>query len=480
MHRERTQNRPRREIDFALTLSLLLALALSVLAPSVLAQGKDPKVSYFEFGKVIALRGGTVEVETYDAHTRQFSKHSYTFGKDTRSELLHVDDFVEVIYVSSGGERTLRRILVLNEGIPNAGPPTVSRATGTAAVPAAAPKPSSISFSAQTSTAPALPSTAVNLGGASAPRSASIISVPLGEAEAIARVRAPNKKEIAREAPREECNRSSADWPHEPVRLAVLDFRYPTEREEAHDQGTTGGGSGTAVADLVFGRLEGLPDFALSRGDRNRLYRGDFAGAARIGRQLGADAVLAGTFQPVGEVEENGLPRAYELRAGIVDTCTGQLLMRLSSAVCPGGLDPGLTGSSAAGACTRYSVSPAQAADPQAASSSYKAALDALIRPLADNGPPPHVEGSAGVVSEVDGRRVTIRLHSGAHLHPGDQVGVHAWGLSKDPSTYTLRNLHDEEIGRVTLSSVQGSTASGQYAGDIPPQPGETADLIEP
>ncbi len=276
--------------------------------------------------------------------------------------------------------------------------------------------------------------------------------MPLGEAEAIARVRAPGKKAIAHDAPSEECNRSSADWPSQPVRLAVLDFRYPTEREEAHDQGTTGGGSGTAVADLVFGRLEGLPDFALSRGDRNRLYRGDFAGAARIGRQLGADAVLAGTFEPVGAVEEGALPTAYELRAGIVDTCTGQLLMRLSSAVCPGGLDPGPTGSSAAGACARYSVSPAQAADPQAASSSFKAALEALVKPLENNGPPPHVEGTAGVVSQVEGHRVTIRLHAGAHLQPGDQVGVHAWGLSKDPSTYTLRNLHDEEIGRVTVA----------------------------
>ena len=260
----------------------------------------------------------------------------------------------------------------------------------------------------------------------------------------------------------------------------MLDFRYPTDREEAHDQGTTGGGSGTAVADLVFGRLEGLPDFALSRGDRNRLYRGDFAGAARIGRQLGADAVLAGTFEPVGPVVEGVLPTAYELRAGIVDTCTGQLLMRLSSAVCPGGLDPGPTGSSAAGACTRYSVSPAQAANPQAAASSYKAALDALVKPLENNGPPPHVEGSAGVVARVDGRQVTLRLHAGAHVRPGDQVSVHAWGLSKDPSTYTLRNLRDEEIGRVTIASVQGGMAAGQYAGDIPPQPGETADLIQP
>lgn len=479
MGRERTQNRLRRAL--VLALRLLLILGLPAFAP---AQAADPTTSYFEFGKVVALGKGTVEVESYDAHTHQFSKHVYTFAKETRAEIVHLNDFVEVIYVPSGGGRALRRLLVLNDGIPAAGPPAVAHASSAGGGPGAglgaAPRPSAVSFSSQAAPAPASSGTPVTLGGVSQPKAASIVSVPLGEAEAIARVRAPGKKAIAHDAPSEECNRSSADWPREPVRLAVLDFRYPTEREEAHDQGTTGGGSGTAVADLVFERLEGLPDFALSRGDRNRLYRGDFAGAARIGRQLGADAVLAGTFEPVGVVEEGALPTAYELRAGIVDTCTGQLLMRLSSAGCPGGLDPGPTGSSAGGTCTRYSVTPTQAADPQAAGRSYKAALDALVKPLENNGPPPHVEGTAGVVSQVEGRRVTIRLHAGAHLQPGDQVGVHAWGLSKDPSTYTLRNLHDEEIGRVTIASVQGGTATGEYAGDIPPRSGETADLIQP
>ncbi len=477
MERKRTQSRWRR----ALALALGLLAALPAFA---LAQAADQSSSYFEFGKVVALGKGTIELQTYDARTRQFTKHAYIFAKETRAEIVHLNDFVEVIYVSLGGERTLHRLLLLTDGLPAAGPPAVSRAAGSGG-PAAASKPSAVSLNAQPSAPPASSGTSVNLGGASPPKAASIIAVPLGEAEAIARVRAPGQKAIARDTPSEECNRSSTDWPSQPVRLAVLDFRYPTDREEAHDQGTTGGGSGTAVADLVFGRLEGLPDFALSRGDRNRLYRGDFAGAARIGRQLGADAVLAGTFEPVGAVEEGALPTAYELRAGIVDTCTGQLLMRLSSAVCPGGLDPGpqeasSTGPPAASACTRYTISPAQAADPQAAARSYQSALDALVKPLENNGPPPQVEGTAGVISEVEGHRVTIRLHSGAHLQTGDQVSVHAWGLSKDPSTYTLRNLRDEEIGRVTIASVQGGTATGKYAGDIPPRRGETADLIRP
>jgi hypothetical protein len=63
-------------------------------------------------------------------------------------------------------------------------------------------------------------------------------------------------------------------------------------------------------------------------------------------------------------------------------------------------------------------------------------------------------------------------------LKSGDQVAVHAWRLTKNPTTYTLQNLHDNEIGRVTLSRVQGSLATGTFAGDFPPHPGDTAELI--
>jgi len=57
-------------------------------------------------------------------------------------------------------------------------------------------------------------------------------------------------------------------------------------------------------------------------------------------------------------------------------------------------------------------------------------------------------------------------------------VAIHAWRLTKNPSTYTLHNLHDEEIGRLTLTTVQGSSATGTYVGDFPPKPGDTAELV--
>lgn len=500
--------------------SLLVGTAGSV-------RGQSPSINiptYFEFGTVVALGQRNLDIQLYDEHKQRIVQHSFVLGKETRADLVHVGDTVEIIY-TPGVDWTVRRVVLLTAGIPKSGPPTdgarevpmtanaklpqplagakvpatvsaaVGRTTTAAAkvpptttasikggvagsAPTAAPRNVAIPTAAGAAKNSATAS-AVDLGNSAKPKATSVIDVPLGAGEA-ALPKTPTAKAVAHEMPAEECNRSSADWPSLPLRLAVLDFRYPTEREEAHDVGTTGGGSGTAVADLIYSRLDQLNEFAMSRGDRTRLYRGDFAGAARVGRELGVDAVLAGTFAPVdppaGSDPDFPPPKTYELRAGIVDTCTGQLLMRLISVSCPDGLDPNsaINGPS----CKRFAVTAKQAMDPKDAAGSFRSPLDALLYPLEHNGPQPGTQGSAGIVTAADNSAVTIKLPAGAHLKPGDQVALHGSRLTKNPTTYTLHNLHDEEIGRLTLKSVQGGIASGTFVGDFPPQPGDTAELI--
>jgi len=498
--------------------------------------------TYFEFGTVVALGQRTLDIQLYDEHKQRIVQHSFVLSKDTRADVVHVGDTVEIIY-TPGVDWTVRRVVLLTAGIPKSGTPadgprdvpvaanaklpqppagakvpvTVSAGVGhspsvAAKIPAttaasikggatgslttaaprnvALPAPggtaktgataSTVIIPTPTSSArPGASASAVDLGFSAKPKATSVIDVPLGAGEA-ALPKTPTKKAVAYEMPAEECNRSSADWPSLPLRLAVLDFRYPTEREESHDIGTTGGGSGTAVADLIYARLDQLNEFAMSRGDRTRLYRGDFAGAARVGRELGVDAVLAGTFAPVdppaGSDPDFPPPKTYELRAGIVDTCTGQLLLRLTSVACPDGLDP--NSSINAPSCKRFAVTAKQAMDPKDAAGSFRSPLDALLYPLEHNGPPPGSQGSAGIVTASDNGAVTIKVPAGTHLKPGDQVALRGSRLTKNPTTYTLHNLHDEEIGRLTLKSVQGGTASGTFLGDFPPHPGDTAELI--
>jgi len=523
------------------TPAVAAALALCAAVP-LCGQSASPNIpTYFEFGTVVAQGQHTVDLQIFDEHLQRLVQRNFIFGRESKIDPVHVGDTVEIIY-TPGIDWTVRRLVLLTAGIPKAGPPTDGSRAVPSATNARLPQPAAgakvpnavkaglngnpaagakvpvpvkagvnggavTSARVPTATNPALSggatpeasaSTArnvvigapapgtktqptastVDLGNSSKPKMASVIDVPLGAGEA-ALPKTPTTREVAREIPAEECNRSSADWPTLPLRLAVLDFRYPTEREEAHDFGTTGGGSGTAVADLVYARLDQLHEFAMSRGDRTRLYRADFAGAARIGRELGVDAVLAGTFQPVdpppGSDPDFAPPKTYELRAGIVDTCTGQLLLRLTSVECPDGGDPN---AAANVTCKRFSVTARQATDPKDAASSFKVPIDALLFPLEHNGPPPGTQGSAGIVTAADNSAVTIKLPAGSQLKPGDQVALHAYRLTKNPTTNTLRNLHDEEIGRVTIKSVQGSTASGSFIGDFPPRPGDTAELI--
>jgi hypothetical protein len=86
--------------------------------------------------------------------------------------------------------------------------------------------------------------------------------------------------------------------------------------------------------------------------------------------------------------------------------------------------------------------------------------------------------GTAGLVQAVSGRQLTIRISPRAQVRVGDQVGVHASRLAKNPTTNTVHLYQDEEIGRLTIQRVNGATAVGTYTGDVPPRPGDTADLL--
>jgi hypothetical protein len=471
-----------------------LASAL-ILTAAALAQAPAPsQPSYFEFGSVVSLGQHTIDIQTFDAQKKRTVQHSFFLARETRADLVHVGDTVEVIFTpgsTPSGEWTVRRLILLNAGIPQAGPPSfdhrevpapvsarIAPPPPAAKVPTPIPTTRTAASAAKTTPTPK-PAASIDLGSTASARPSTATTIPLGAMEAApAKVLAP--RGVAFEVPLAECNRSSADWPTQPLRLAVLDFRYPTEREEAHDVGSTGGGSGTAVADLIYARLDQLNTFAMMRGDRTRLYRADFAGAARAGREIGADAVLAGTFAPEdpppGSDPEFPPPKQYELHAGIVDTCTGQLLLRLTSVTCKDGADPNQPANAAL--CKRFSVTAKQATDPKDQARAFAMPIDALLNPLVHNGPPPGTQGTAGVVIDANAANVSIKLPSGSAVKPGDQVAVHAWGLTKNPTTYTLNNLHDQEIGRVTITNVHNDIATGTFTGDFPPQTGDTAELI--
>ncbi|WP_157477182.1 hypothetical protein [Granulicella tundricola] len=478
-----------------------IAIGLGVSLALTASLHAQDSASYYEFGTVVALGQRSVEVQTSDPQRPRPVVHTFLLTRDTRADLVHIGDSVEVIYSPSGADLVLRRVVLLLAGIPKAGPPAVETA---AALPSA-PPPSTVRPTTPPRTsrsngknkpvvppvthaavalppapppaaAPSRAGNALNLGNPNALHAAPLTNVPLGvPASATVKLNAPGSRAIAHDAPGAECNRGSADWPAQPLSIAVLDFRYPTEREESHDIGTTGGGAGTAVADLVFNRLGQLQEFQMQRGDRRRLDRTDIAGAARLGRQLGVDAVLAGTFQPVplppGAEDDPYRPPTYELRAGLVDTCTGQVLMKLSSDVCAenGGKGNG---------CVPPSITAKQASNPEANAGAFAVPMNALLAPLEHNTTPQAQPPMAGVVLGATDVAVTLRVTSPAQVRVGEELAVHATRLAKNPTTYTLNILRDQEIGRIVIKSVQGATATGSYTGDIPAKAGDQVESL--
>ena len=446
---------------------------------------------------------------------------TFTFARETRADVVRVGDAVEVIYSpateAGGGQWMLKRLLMLAGGLPKAGPAPGAGAAAVArndapavglpaaGIPAAAvPGKKSVGLGRTPSAtaaargaggspslgkngsvrAPAGPDAAaapsVVLGNPATARTPGVVTVPLGKSSEIVNGVAPKVKNVGQMTPGEACNRSDADWPGAPIKLAVLDFRYPTDREEAHNVGKTGGGSGTAVADLVYDALDGLPDFALLRGDRQKLYRADFAGAARAGRELGADAVLLGTFNPVqAPVTDPDFPppvEGYSLRAGVVDTCTGQLLYRLTSISCPSAT-VGAEGD--ARTCPGSTVSMKVAPDPFENRSAYVGPLTTLLGPL-EGKTKVEQDGALGVVTAGGSNAIAIRLSAGQRVKVDEEVAVHATRLAKNPTTYTLHRYQDEEIGRLIIRKVSGDTASGTYAGDVVPRAGDSIFSVTP
>ena len=493
------------------------AAAVAGLAAGLGAWAQGGGDTYFEFGTVVALGKHDVDLQTFDPQRQRLVQRSYALSKGTQADAVHVGDKVEVIYQvgAAGAEWVLTRLLVLHGEVPKAGPAdnglavdvapktSAARPAGNAAASAAPAVPAPVSAplqaTATTTVPPAVvpqrkpvntgrtgrnaaatvpartpaagnalnkaPAVAaksaaatqpVALGGTAGKAIPGVVSIPLGVGGTAAAPRTPGLRGVTQEAPGQECGRE-ADWPSLPISMAVLDFRYPTENEEANDVSKTGGGSGTAIADLVYNQLSAeQPEFQMRRGDREKLFRMDFAGAARLGRQLGVDTVLLGTFAPV-EVPspDPAYPnpvKAYTLRAGVVETCTGQLLYKLTSITCPaapGGGPPPVKGAQPP-SCPGSEISVKDTVNPLESAAAYKQPIDMLLGPLLHNTTPAGVIGSAGVVTAVNGNTVTLRVGPQG-VRAGVPVSIHAFRLAKNPTTNTLQRFEDTEIGRVTV-----------------------------
>src|ERR1700722_20928956 len=98
--------------------TLLLSLAL---LPAAHGQSSVNIPTYFEFGSVVSLGQHNIDIQTYDQQKQRLVQHSFVLSRDTRADIVHVGDTVEVIF-TPGTDWTVRRLVLLTAGIPKEGP----------------------------------------------------------------------------------------------------------------------------------------------------------------------------------------------------------------------------------------------------------------------------------------------------------------------------------------------------------------------
>ena len=290
-----------------------------------------------------------------------------------------------------------------------------------------------------------------------------VIFSPLGGSLSAQHV--PEHSQVTLDTPDAACHRSNKAWASQPISIAVLDFGYPGQLEPTH--------SGVALADMVYGHLSQDKAFTFSRGDWMEMGYDDAARVAALGRMLGVDAVLAGTWEyqngTVPAVRRNALLKStgkrdpLRMAAGLVDTCTGELLLKMTSDVCAPGA-----------ACAGQSLTTDAALNPHSFMPDVDGAIDRMVSPL-DRAISISSRGTA-VVKTTDQAGVTVELPDGSAVKVGDQLSVKANRLGKDLVTYSLHNLTNQEIGKVTVQQVAGNIASGVFSGSYSPM---TGDIVE-
>ena len=78
-------------------LSETVAVLALTLPSAANAQKPQPEPStYFEFGTVTALGSHNVNLEVYDEKRQKSVRHTFLLTRDTRADLVHINDAIEV------------------------------------------------------------------------------------------------------------------------------------------------------------------------------------------------------------------------------------------------------------------------------------------------------------------------------------------------------------------------------------------------
>lgn len=300
-------------------------------------------------------------------------------------------------------------------------------------------------------------------------------------------------------------------------RVAVLNFDYATVQNEVSAIFGTNQDVGKGVSDLLVDQLVKSGNYiVLERqaidkvlGEQNfsNSYRADPTTAAKIGRLLGADAIILGSITQFGRDDKTqsfgggafgGISRKYGLgglqrrkakaevglSARIVDVNTGQIL-----AVAEGQGESarsgesllGLGGGGGAGAGGGMDMSNSNFAN-TILGEAVHAAVNNLAQQLGQdaNQLPTEHRTVSGLVADASGNPIVLNVGSQAGVKVGDTLGIYRKVRDiKDPVGGKVIRTIENKIGEVKITDVDALSAEGQFTGSSPAKIGDMVKSLQ-
>ena len=294
-------------------------------------------------------------------------------------------------------------------------------------------------------------------------------------------------------------------------KIAVLDFGYASVMTNSQAVFGTNVNIGKGISDLLVDKLTNDGTYRVI--ERNAISkvlaeqnfansdRVDPSSAAKIGKILGVEAIITGDITTFGRDDSNknlggimggrtgvllgkvGTSKAKAVvgvTARMIDANTGEVLASITSrgeSQRSGGfLDGGGAGSGGGGGAAMSMGSS------NFASTIIGEATQASIKQLAEGleagsskMPEAEVVPVAGMIADVAGRDIVINVGKAAGVTVGAKLNVmHPVRTVKDPATGKVLRTIENQVGELTITSVDATSAMGTFSGATPPAVGDS------
>ena len=300
--------------------------------------------------------------------------------------------------------------------------------------------------------------------------------------------------------------------------VAVLNFDYSTVQSYVSSIFGTNQDVGKGVSDLLVEKLVKAGNYrvierkaiqsVLSEQNFSNSDRADPNTAAKIGKVLGADAIIIGSITQFGRDDQNvrvggggfggrlsqygigGVGRknskaVVALTARVVSTDTGEILTVASGkgeSTRSGTSLLGAGGSGGSGGGGAIDMSSSNFANTvlgeavNAATSSLANELNAGATKV-----PTRVVNIEALVADVSGDTIIINAGTRAGVKVGDKLAVKRTGREiRDPASGKVIRRIEEPLGEVTITEADETSAVGKYSGPGTPKVGDAIRSRQP